>query len=113
MSNYLLKGLEGLRKRRQNIVPLPISDEVLQDLFLETMQKINNSYVAGTIKYIEDNHKDLDARIDEADDKINEVWQLCIEGKSGLDDFRNALNLYKILYLKAIRLYKSKTEWVK
>lgn len=89
-----------------------ISDEVLQGLFLETMQTINNFYITGTIKYIEDNHKDLEGDINNADNKINEVWKKGNKGEANIEDFKTALDSYRNLYLKAIELFKSKTESV-
>jgi hypothetical protein len=84
----------------------PISDEILQDVYLKTMNKINDSYIEGTIKYIKEQHKALDNEINRADDRVNEVWKECIQGKVSLDDFKAILNLYKELYLQGISLYK-------
>ncbi len=86
-----------------------ISDEILQDLFLETMNRINDKYLAGTINYTNENHKDLDAEINKADDKINEVWKLCNEGAASIEDFRDTLDLYKNLFTEAISLFKSES----
>jgi hypothetical protein len=70
------------------------------------MNEINDSYISGTIKFVEENHPDLDRQIDEVDVRINEVWQLCIEGKSNLEDFRIELDSYKNLYLQGIELFR-------
>ena len=85
-----------------------ISDEVLQDLFLETMNKINNEYLTGTVKYIQEHHKDLDDDIDKADNRINEVWKECNKGEANIEDFKTALDSYQTLYLEAIELFESK-----
>ncbi len=111
--DLMKKYLSRLKLEDRGIELKPISDEPLRDIYLEAMNKISNLYPSGTIKFVEENYPDLDRQIDEVDVRTNEVWQLCIEGKSGLDDFRNALNLYRKLYFKAIELYKSKIEWVK
>ncbi len=86
------------------------AEEILDDLYMQAMHDINNSYLEGTIKFIEKDHPDLDRQIDEVDRKIKGIWQLCIEGKSSLKDFINALDSYKNLYLQSIELYKSKIE---
>ncbi len=114
MSNYLLRGLGGLRERRQSktseIVLRPVQNETLEDLFLKTMNEINNSYIEGTVKFIEKNYPDLDRQIDEVDKQINEIWKSCLQGETSLNDFEEALNTYQNLYLEGIDLYKSKIE---
>jgi hypothetical protein len=114
MSNYLLKGLEELRGRRQGKTPgeilKSIPDETLQDIYLEVMNEINDSYISGTIKFVEENHPDLDREIDEVDRKINKIWRACNEGMASIEDFNAALDLYKSLYLEGISLYGRKTE---
>lgn len=85
-----------------------ISDEVLQDLFLETMNRINDVYTSGTIRYIEEHHKDLNSEIDRADENINEIWRKCNNGGASIESFKGALDSYQTLYLEAIELFKSK-----
>jgi hypothetical protein len=92
--------IKGLQKS------INISDEILQDLFLETMNKINNEYLAGTIKYIKERHKDLDSEINKADGRINEVWEKCNNGEANSGQFKVALDSYEKLYLEGIDLYK-------
>ncbi len=78
----------------------PTSDEILQDVYLKIMHRINDSYIEGTIKYIQDHHKDLDTKIDEVGEQINEIWESCLQGKATLNDFEEALNTYQKLYEK-------------
>ncbi len=112
--NRVLPLLEELKAKKNEAVKElqkgeelePISDETLQDIYLEVMNEINDSYISGTIKFVEENYPDLDRQIDEVDVRINEVWQLCIEGKSNLEDFRNELDSYKNLYLEGIELFR-------
>lgn len=84
----------------------PIPDKTLQDIYLEVMNKINDSYISGTIKFVEETHPDLDRQIDEVDKQINEIWKSCLKGEQRLNDFRNALDTYKKLYLKGIELFR-------
>jgi len=56
----------------------PVSDETLQDIYLEAMNKINDSYIEGTLKYIQGHHKELDTKIGEVDKQINEIWESCL-----------------------------------
>ena len=85
----------------------PISDENLRDIYLEVMNMINEGYIEGTTKHIQEHNKQLDAEINKADDRVNEVWQECNKGEASLKDFEDALNTYQDLYLKAIDIKKS------
>ncbi len=81
-----------------------ITDETLQAMFLQAMHGINDVYLEGTIKYTEDNHKDLNAKIDSANNRINQVWQECLNGKASLEEFKAALASYKSLCMKGMEL---------
>ena len=114
MSSCLLKGLEGLRKRRQGKPSKgeelkPVPKEILDNLYRQTMHEINDQYLEGTIRYIQDNHKELDTKIDEVDKQINEIWKKCNQGEAVIEDFKEALDSYESLYLKAIDIFKSKS----
>jgi len=87
---------------------IPIEDETLRDLFLETMNRINDIYIQGTTAYIEKYHKELEGEINKVDGGINEVWKECNEGKVRIEGFRDALNSYEKLYLEAIKLFKTR-----
>ncbi len=82
------------------------SEEILDDLYTQTMHKINDQYIEGTIRFIEKNYPGLDRRIDEVDRKINRIWGSCLQGKVDLNDFKEALALYKSLYMQGIELFR-------
>jgi hypothetical protein len=83
----------------------PISDELLRDVFLETMDRLNESYNEGTLKYIQEHHPGLDDEINKADDRINETWKKCNNGGASIEGFKSTLEIYKTLYLKGIELF--------
>ncbi len=83
-----------------------IPDETLRDIYLNTMNKINDSYIKGTTKYIQEHNKQLDTEINNADDRVNEIWQRCNKGEASIKDFEDVLNTYQSLYLKAIDIKK-------
>ncbi|GAX60550.1 methyl-accepting chemotaxis protein [Candidatus Scalindua japonica] len=102
MEKYLSRAKpEGSKKKLE-----PISDEHLQDVFLETVSKVNKSYIEGTIQYIGEHHPGLDDKINNADDRINNVWKACNEGAASIECFNEALASYESLYLQAINLYR-------
>ncbi len=101
---------EAIKELRKGEELKPISEEILDDLYMQTMHKINDQYLEGTIRFIEKNYPDLDRQIDEVDKQINEIWKSCLQDEASLNDFKEALNTYQNLYLEAIELYKSKIE---
>ena len=74
------------------------------------MSKVNKSYIEGSINYIQEHHKDLDEKINNADDRINEVWKECNDGEASIEGFKEALASYKNLYLQATELYRRNAE---
>ena len=102
MDKYLSRVKPEVREKGLE----PISDEDLQDVFLETMSKVNKSYIEGAIYYIQEHHKDLDAEINKADDRVNEVWKECNAGEASIETFNSALASYESPYLEAIKLYE-------
>jgi hypothetical protein len=80
----------------------PISDETLLDVYQKVMDKINASCITGTTPNIQEHNKQLDTEINNADDRVNDVWQRCNKGEVSLKDFEAILNTYQALYLKAI-----------
>ena len=55
----LIKELEGSK----NEAIKELQDETLRGLFMETMNRVNDSYISGTIKFIEENYPDIDGEI--------------------------------------------------
>jgi hypothetical protein len=83
-----------------------IYDAVLEKIYLQVMNELNDVYVPGTEKYIETQCKDLDGEIRKADGHINVIWKTCNEGKSSIGDFNMALEDFKSLYLKGINIFR-------
>jgi hypothetical protein len=80
----------------------PISDETLLGIYDKAMDKINVGYIAGTTPYIQEHNKQLYTEINNADDRVNEVWKRCNKGEASLKEFEAILNTYQALYSKAI-----------
>jgi hypothetical protein len=114
MNNTLLNGLEKLKKQRKDNVsnPKPIENEDIEALFKDTLAKINNVYVEGTLEYVRENYADLNGQLSTMDEKTDSLWESCLNGTSKLNDFRENMNQYEQLYLKAIYLYKNRGDTV-
>ena len=80
----------------------PISDETLLDVYQKVMDKINASCITGTTPNIQEHNKQLDTEINNADDRVNEVWKRCNKGEASLKEFEAILNTYQALYSKTI-----------
>ena len=106
MINNYVKGLEGLRKRRQTNAVDQVPDEILRDVYLKAMNRINDVYVVGTIRNIEEHHKELGKKINQGDIQVNEIWKACNEGEACIEEFKFALASYEALYKQAINLNK-------
>jgi hypothetical protein len=115
--NNFVKGLEGLKKRREsNTFEMiqfqngkesdSIPDEILRDVYLKAMNRISDVYVEGTIRYIEEHHSELDEKISQADMRVNEIWKACNEGEASIEDFKFVLASHEALYKQAINLNK-------
>ena len=84
----------------------PISDETLLGIYDKAMDKINVGYIAGTTPYIQEHNKQLYTEINNADDRVNEVWKECNAGEASIETFNSALASYESPYLEAIKLYE-------
>ncbi len=111
--NRVLPLLEELKANKDRAIKelqkggglKPAPEEILDDLYMQTMHKINDQYLKGTIRFIEKNYPYLDRQIDKVDKQINEIWKSCLQGETGLNDFEEALNTYQNLYLEGIDIY--------
>jgi hypothetical protein len=108
----LLKELKANKSKiieqfQKDKVLKPIQDKTLLDIYHKVMDKINASYITGTTKYIQEHNKQRDNEINNADDRVNEVWQRCNNGEASLNDFEGVLGSYENLYLEAITNYQN------
>ncbi len=112
--NRVLPLLEELKANKNEAIKelqkgeelKPISEEILDDLYMQAIHKINDQYLEGTIRFIEKNYPDLDRQIDEVDKQIKKIWESCLQDKVDLNDFKEALALYKSLYMQGIELFR-------
>ncbi len=81
-----------------------ISDIELAEMYAGIFHDLNKHYIEGTFEYIRKKHEKIDTQMNEQDNKINKLWLLCLDGKATFDDFQSAVNDYRTILLKAIRL---------
>ncbi len=82
----------------------PIPD-LLLDFFQKATDEINKRYIQGTIAYISRDHPDLDRRINEAESAVNDIWLKCERGEASVDEFKEKVEVWYRMNLKAIDIY--------
>lgn len=78
-----------LRPVEQN--PLP-SYEELKVLYLDAFNRVG--WTQGLMARPE---------VQKAEDRLNEVWLECMEGRAGIEDFKQTLNEWELTISKVIR----------
>ena len=82
--------LDTLKRNKQAVIDYlkpknnPIPFEVLRDLYLATFNRIG--WKVGLMDKPE---------VTQGEDRLNEVWLDCMEGRAGLDDFKTVLNKWE------------------
>ena len=94
-----LAGEEGAKPPSE---PTP---DPFAEAFKRTVDEINTRYIDGTIDYIRKCHPDLYEKTNEAEDRLNEVWKAGLEGKAGIEEFREVLEQWFRLHLQSIETY--------
>ena len=90
--------LDTLKRNKQAVIEYlkpkkdPIPFEVLRDLYLATFNR--TGWIIGLMDRPE---------VMQAEDRLNEIWLDCMEGRAGLDDFKAILKEWEGIISGAIR----------
>jgi len=95
-----LAGGKGQIKSEAQAVPDPFAK-----MFEKAVDELNRWYIKGTIDYIRKRHPDLYQKMNDAEDRLNEVWKAGLQGKAGIEEFRKTLKEWYLLHLQAIEIY--------
>ena len=82
--------LDTLKRNKQAVIDYlkpknnPIPFEVLRDLYLEAFDR--TGWIIGLMARPE---------VVQAEDRLNEIWLDCMEGRASLDDFKTVLNKWE------------------
>lgn len=113
MNSKLREGLKKLRERRQGGKAAPAGqdiDEILDDLLFTSIRKTKKDYTKAVIDYVRNCHKDVSDKITDTSRQVSNIYKACKEERASLDDFKNALEPYHNICLKAIELYKAEAK---
>lgn len=113
MNSNLREGFRRLRERRQGGKAAPAGQdigEILDDLLFTSIRKTKKDYTKAVIDYVRNYHKDVIDRITETSSQVSKVYKACKEEQATLKDFKNVLEPYYNVRLKAIELYKTEAK---
>ena len=82
------------------------STDPFAEMFKKAVDELNRKYVRGTINHICKYHPSLYRKTKEVENKLNEVWKAGLEGNVNLEQFRDVLKEWYLLYSKGIEIYK-------
>lgn len=77
------------------------------ELFKKALDELNTRYIEGTIDYIRKHELELYNKINELEDRLNEVWLKGLQGKAELNEFEEVLKKWRLCHLKGIELYSN------
>jgi len=111
---HLIESLKSNLKHPQSFHPSVdtndgVSGDSITEMMKKAMDKLNDIYIPGGVKYIEEFCPVLDKKIDTAEEKVNIKAKAYCEGKIEFEEFRQALKNWYILNLKAIKIHKTET----
>jgi hypothetical protein len=87
--------------------PLPekVPAKPFMDTFKEAMNDLEERYLPGALDYIRDDFPDLAQEIQEAEERINQLWLIAQATGGGMEEFRETVEQWKALHLRGIRFY--------
>jgi hypothetical protein len=84
-----------------------VSNEELTKHYDQMLNRLNGYYKKGFYAWVEKENPHVAKRLVILDEKINEVWEMCVEGKSSLLMFKAGLKLYEQTVRKALSDYET------
>ncbi len=88
-------------------------ENIFSALAQGTWKEIQESYLPGTTNYIKKHYSDLYNEITRMQKRINDLSTLStVEEKDTVEQFKEALMVWKTLHLRAVELYqRQKDRW--
>ena len=75
------------------------------EMFKKAVDELNRLYIKGKMDYIRKHHPDLYQKTNEAEDRLNERWKACLQGKVDIEEFRKILKEWYFLNMQEIEIY--------
>lgn len=80
-------------------------DDPFECLFQKGMQDLNQRDTDGSSEHIRDHHPDLYWQIDAVEHRVDEVWIAGLAGRATIEEFREVVKQWYLLYLRGIEIY--------
>jgi hypothetical protein len=84
-----------------------VSNEELTRHYDQMLDRLNSYYKTGFFKWVEKENPHVAKRLVILDEKINEVWEMCVQGKASLTMFKAGIKLYEETVRKAMKDYET------
>ena len=81
-------------------------DEKFKLMFEKATDKIEKRFINGTIDFIKKHEKSLYERINRTWERLDKVWVAGRKGNATIEEFREVLEEWYLLHIKAIEIYK-------
>jgi hypothetical protein len=91
--------------RKGGPLPEKVPAKTFVDTFKEAMNDLEERYLPGALEFIREEFPDLAQEIQEAEDRINQLWLIAQATGGDLEQFRAAVERWKALHLRGIRFY--------
>jgi hypothetical protein len=91
--------------RKSGPLPEKVPAKAFEDTFKAAMNDLEERYLPGGLDYIREGFPDLAHEIQEAEDRINQLWLIAQATGGDLKQFRTAVERWKTLHLRGIRYY--------
>lgn len=86
--------------------PCPVPDVDLTAMYTVKLEAIAKIYYEsnGDYAWLKENNPDAYGIINESEDKLNKIWLQCLDGKSIIQDFEQALSAWYRACIQGIKL---------
>ena len=91
--------------RKGGPLPEKVSAKPFVDTFKEAMNDLEERYLPGALDYIQEDFSDLAQEIQEAEERINQLWLIAQATGGDLEQFRQAVERWKALHFRGVRFY--------
>ncbi len=83
-----------------------VSNDELARHYDQMLNRLNSYYKKGFYKWVQTENPHVSKRLVILDEKINEVWEMCVEGKASVTMFQAGIKIYEQTVRKALEDYE-------
>lgn len=83
-------------------------EAIFQELFNEVQEAVSKVYLPGTMAYIRKQERVTFKAILFAEERLNELWVAMRKGEDTLERFKQTVNTWEDLHIKAGELYRER-----